>query len=66
MNKIGILKEIDRLGRIVIPKELRERYGLNDVVEVIATEDGVLIKNPKYYLAEKSETDSESYRESIK
>lgn len=28
-GKIGVIKEIDSVGRIVIPKELRERYGLN-------------------------------------
>ena len=50
MDKIGILKSFDKLGRIVIPKELRERYALNDEVEIIATKDGVLIKNPEYTL----------------
>ena len=50
MKGIGVLKEIDRLGRIVIPKELRERYFLESEVEIIATTDGVLIKNPEYSL----------------
>ena len=49
-TKIGILKEIDRLGRIVIPKELRERFGLSDRVEVVATEEGILIRNQEYKL----------------
>jgi len=49
-NKIGILKEIDRLGRIVIPKELRERFGLSERVEVVATEEGILIRNQEYKL----------------
>ena len=53
MEKIGVIKECDKLGRIVIPKELRDRYALNDEVEIIATKDGVLIKNPKYILVEK-------------
>ena len=55
MDKIGIIKEIDRLGRIVIPKELRERYGLNlnDSVEIVATKDGLLIKKQEYYLIKK-------------
>ena len=48
--KIGIIKEIDSVGRIVIPKELRERYALNDKVEIIATEEVVLIKNQEYFL----------------
>ena len=28
MDKVGIIKGFDKLGRIVIPKELRERFGL--------------------------------------
>ncbi len=50
MDKIGIVKEIDGLGRLVIPKELRERFGLGKAVELIATKDGVLIKNPELVL----------------
>ncbi len=50
MDKVGILKSFDKLGRIVIPKELRERYALHNEVEIIATKDGVLIKNPEYTL----------------
>ena len=53
MNKIGIIKEFDKLGRIVIPKELRERYGFYDSVEIIATENGVLIQNPDYILTKR-------------
>ena len=53
MDKIGIIKEFDKLGRIVIPKELRHRYGLNERVEIIATRDGVLLKNPEYELIKK-------------
>lgn len=50
MEKIGVLKEIDRLGRIVIPKEFRQRYGLTDQVELIATKEGILLKNREYEL----------------
>ena len=52
-DKIGIIKGFDKLGRIVIPKELRERYSLSDNVEIIATTDGVLLKNPEYVLVKK-------------
>lgn len=41
---------MDKLGRIVIPKELRERYGLMKKVEVIATSEGIVLKNPEYIL----------------
>lgn len=52
---VGIIKGFDKLGRIVIPKELRERYSLSDSVEIIATTDGVLLKNPEYILIKKEE-----------
>ena len=50
MDRIGFLKSFDKLGRIVIPKELQDRYALYDEVEIIATREGVLIKNPEYIL----------------
>ena len=50
MSDIGVIKEFDKLGRLVIPKELRERFGLNEKVEIIATVDGVLLKSPEYRL----------------
>ena len=34
-DTVGIIKEIDRLGRIVISGEFRDRFGLVDNVEVI-------------------------------
>ena len=52
-KKIGIIKEIDNLGRIVIPKEIRERLSLDKRVEIIITKDGALIKNPEYVLVKK-------------
>lgn len=53
MNEFGVIKEFDKLGRLVIPKELRKRYALDGAVEIIATKEGVLIKNPEYCLAKK-------------
>ena len=49
-EKIGVLKELDMLGRIVIPKEFRKRYGFGDQVELIPTEDGLLLRSPEYRL----------------
>ncbi len=48
----GIKKKVDVLGRIVLPKELREIYHIRegDAVEVAATENGILIKKPGYKL----------------
>lgn len=50
MEKVGIIKEIDSLGRIVIPKEIRDRLGLDNKVELVVTPDGVLMRNSKYKL----------------
>ena len=43
--KFSITKTIDNLGRIVIPKELRNYYGFseNQALRLIPTDAGVLI-----------------------
>ena len=57
MKTVGIIKEPDKLGRIVIPKEFRERYGFEEHIEIVATEQGLILRNPEYKLTriEKSE-----------
>ena len=45
--KVGIIKKFDTLGRLVIPKELRKRYNLLNEVEIVATEEGILLRAPK-------------------
>ena len=49
-SKVGIEKEVDALGRIVIPKDIRERFGIDKRVEIILTEEGVLLRSPRYAL----------------
>lgn len=56
MENIGINREIDKLGRLCIPKEMRELYKLEKEVELVATERGVLIRNPQYILVKKTIT----------
>ena len=63
MNEIGIIKEFDKLGRIVIPKELRQRYQLSREVEIIATKEGILIRNSEYILVKKEKTHTVQYNE---
>lgn len=58
MRKIGIIREVDKLGRIVIPKELRTFYKLENEAEIIATDEEVLLRNPKYILVEKDLSDN--------
>ena len=47
---VGIIKEVDRLGRVVIPKEMRERYGVTETVEIVATESGIILRSPTHKL----------------
>lgn len=49
-GRVGITKEIDKLGRIVIPKEFRDRFNLVDEVEIVLTKEGILIRNKEYVL----------------
>ena len=55
-NAPGIIKEIDKLGRIVIPKEFRERLNFENNVEIVLTENGILIRNPEYVLVKNPST----------
>ena len=42
-----VMVKIDEQGRIIIPKEIRERKKLNDEVVLEETNEGLIIK-PKY------------------
>ena len=53
MDSIGIIRELDKLGRVTIPKEWRDLFKLERPLEIVATTEGVLIRNPKYKLIEK-------------
>ena len=57
-DKIGVMKEIDSLGRLVIPKEIRETFKLDKCVEIIITKEGILLRNPKCEIVEKNETEA--------
>ena len=56
---VGIIKEIDKLGRIVIPKDLRDRFGLGERVEIVATEQGLVLRNPEYRLVRMNQEKSQ-------
>lgn len=50
MMATGIVRRIDDLGRVVIPKEIRRRMGIheNDPLEIFMSEDGKGIILQKY------------------
>ncbi len=56
MENVGIKKEIDKLGRICIPKEMRNLFNLQNEVELQVTKEGILLKNPEYVLVKKDTT----------
>lgn len=51
---VGIIRKVDHLGRITIPKEYRKFYHLeeNEPICIIDTPEGVLLTNPKYKVVE--------------
>ena len=53
MSNIGIIKEIDNLGRLCIPKEMRQVYKLEKEVELVITANGIPLRNPEYILVKK-------------
>ena len=57
MDGVGIKKEIDNLGRICIPKEMRKLFNLECEVEIRVTKEGLLIRNPEYVLVRKENTE---------
>ena len=48
MTNICIIRKVDSLGRVTLPKEMRRLFRLekNDWVEMLATEDGILLRVP--------------------
>ncbi len=57
MEMIGEPRDIDASGRLVILEGFRERYAFapNSMLEIIAIEEGVLIRNPGYMLVKVGE-----------
>lgn len=48
MTNIGIVRKVDPLGRITLPKELRRVFKIekNEMIEILATEQGILLRVP--------------------
>ena len=59
MENVGVKKEIDRLGRICIPKEMRKLFNFENEVEIQITNEGILIKNPEYVLVRRDSNKKE-------
>ena len=48
MEKRGIVRKIDDLGRVTLPKLHRDRlgWGVGEEIEITLTEDGFTVKSP--------------------
>lgn len=46
MKATGILRRMDELGRVVIPREIRERYHINDgdALEIFTEDDKIVFR----------------------
>ncbi len=45
MKEYGYVRPVDKLGRFVIPRDLRKQYGIDEKdVLVIPRKDGILLK----------------------
>ena len=47
MKETGVVRRLDELGRIVIPKEIRKRLKIenSDLVDIYTEEDRIILKN---------------------
>ena len=56
MKSTGIIRNIDELGRIVVPKEIRKKLGIEntDPVEIYVEDDKIILKKylPACHFAE--------------
>ncbi|MED4601691.1 AbrB/MazE/SpoVT family DNA-binding domain-containing protein [Paenibacillus validus] len=46
MKPAGVVRKVDQLGRIVLPKSLRKRYQMNegDPVEILVSGDHIILE----------------------
>ena len=59
MKARGIIRKVDQLGRIVIPKEIRNALSINiqDPLEIIQVGDEIVVRHPRVYCAICGNTD---------
>lgn len=49
MKSLGIVRKVDELGRIVLPKELRRTFGINegDPLEIFTEDETIILRKYK-------------------
>lgn len=50
MKSTGIIRRVDELGRVVIPKEIRDQFGIQekDPMEIYVDDDKIILQKHKY------------------
>ncbi|MCF2132337.1 AbrB/MazE/SpoVT family DNA-binding domain-containing protein [Strepomyces sp. STD 3.1] len=53
MKSTGIVRKVDQLGRVVLPKELRENLAIekNDPLEIFVDENQIILRKYQYHKA---------------
>lgn len=53
MKSTGIVRKIDQLGRVVLPKELRRNLSIekNDPLEIFVDKDQIILRKYQYHKA---------------
>ncbi|MCY8234186.1 AbrB/MazE/SpoVT family DNA-binding domain-containing protein [Priestia endophytica] len=53
MKSTGIVRKVDQLGRVVLPKELRENLAIEkgDPLEIFVDENQIILKKYQYHKA---------------
>lgn len=65
MKVTGIVRRVDDLGRIVLPKEVRRKIGISEgtAMEIFVSSDGITLK--KYYPEDELEGMAKSLMETV-
>ncbi|MBG9811123.1 AbrB family transcriptional regulator [Bacillus endophyticus] len=53
MKSTGVVRKVDQLGRVVLPKELRENLAIekNDPLEIFVDENQIIFRKYQYHKA---------------
>ena len=65
MNATGIIRRVDDLGRVVIPKEVRRKVGISEgtPMEIFVSAEGIMLK--KYHTENELLNMTENLKEAL-
>ena len=64
MTNIGIVRKVDSLGRVTLPKELRRVFCLDkdSQIEILATDQGIFLRVPNIEIKRNNMEEREGIR----